>query len=276
MSKKKCTGCNRELLSDCFQSDRYQCRSCVQFKRRVDKSLDRLEWDHIRALREAVSLGHRPGAIQRRTKEQRQEERALIARRAGVDYVPRGKVKMSQTTFDRRMYVLSQQNAKQAWNYWIKIKAPDWWLDTYYMTTGKPWLDYRMSDTERYRTKYNHDPEFQINERVRRQFSKQRKRDGIGDLMRMSIKNGTQSPSIEIRLGYSVADLKKHLERQFTKGMTWDAFMTGAIHIDHIIPQSSFDLMDDGEWNACWALTNLQPLWKKDNLTKGSSVMSLV
>lgn len=165
MAKKKCTRCNRELLTDYLRHDRNHCISCMAYGRRVDKSLDRLEWDHIRALREAVTLGHRPGANQRRTKEQRQEERKLIASKLGKDYAPRGKIR--QSTINRTMDILSKQNSMQAWNYWIKIKAPDWWLDTYYMATGKPWLDHRMSDAEQYTCKYDNSAEFRVHERER-------------------------------------------------------------------------------------------------------------
>ena len=77
-------------------------------------------------------------------------------------------------------------------------------------------------------------------------------------------------------LGYPLSELVAHLERQFTKGMTWDAFRNGGIHIDHIIPLSSFDLTDEAEWKAAWALTNLRPLWARDNLTKHAKVIHLV
>lgn len=69
-------------------------------------------------------------------------------------------------------------------------------------------------------------------------------------------------------LDYSVDDLKKHLERQFAKGMTWDNF--GEWHIDHIVPVVSFNLSEygDKEFKACWALSNLRPLWAKENRDK--------
>ena len=40
-------------------------------------------------------------------------------------------------------------------------------------------------------------------------------------------------------LGYSVVELKEHIESQFTDGMSWDNI--GEWHIDHIRPLSSFD-----------------------------------
>lgn len=44
-------------------------------------------------------------------------------------------------------------------------------------------------------------------------------------------------------LGYSDADLKSHLERQFLSGMTWENM--GKWHIDHIVPVSTATTKDD-------------------------------
>ena len=51
-----------------------------------------------------------------------------------------------------------------------------------------------------------------------------------------------------VMLGYTPEQLKKHLEKQFTKGMTWDNY--GKWHIDHIIPVSFFEYVspDDVEF----------------------------
>lgn len=73
-------------------------------------------------------------------------------------------------------------------------------------------------------------------------------------------------------LGYTVIELRDHLEKQFTKDMTWQLFMSGEIHIDHIVPVSAFNIQSDDcpEMKRCWALTNLRPSWRLDNITKGA------
>lgn len=70
-------------------------------------------------------------------------------------------------------------------------------------------------------------------------------------------------------LGYTIEELMAHLEKQFTEGMTWDNY--GEWHVDHIRPMTSFkfESVDDPEFKECWALSNLQPLWWNDNLSKG-------
>jgi hypothetical protein len=87
-----------------------------------------------------------------------------------------------------------------------------------------------------------------------------------------NIKNGSAVKNP----GCSLEKLKLHLEKQFyshldTKEMmTWDNHSPGGWHIDHIIPLSTFDLTDINQLKQACYYTNLQPLWAKENLTKGA------
>jgi ribosomal protein S14 len=71
-------------------------------------------------------------------------------------------------------------------------------------------------------------------------------------------------------LGYSVDELKVHLESSFKEGMSWDNY--GEWEIDHITPDSWFQYnsTDDEGFKNSWALDNLQPLWKHENIAKGN------
>ena len=60
-----------------------------------------------------------------------------------------------------------------------------------------------------------------------------------------------------------------HIERQFTKGMTWEN--QGEWHIDHIIPLASAET--ESELIKLCHYTNLQPLWAKDNISKHANVI---
>ena len=68
-------------------------------------------------------------------------------------------------------------------------------------------------------------------------------------------------------LGYSVLDLKVHLESLFTEGMSWENY--GDWHIDHIKPVSKFD--PETPMRIVNALSNLQPLWGPDNIRKSDN-----
>src|SRR3546814_17339668 len=67
-----------------------------------------------------------------------------------------------------------------------------------------------------------------------------------------------------------------NLERQFLPGISWDN--RGEWHIAHIRPLCSFEFTspDDLQFREAWALTNLRPLWARDNLPKGGRLDSLL
>jgi hypothetical protein len=69
-------------------------------------------------------------------------------------------------------------------------------------------------------------------------------------------------------LGYSPTDLIKHIESQFVDGMSWEN--RSDWHIDHIRPVASFNFTttECEDFKKCWALSNLQPLWAEDNISK--------
>ena len=97
-----------------------------------------------------------------------------------------------------------------------------------------------------------------------------RLRDRVGSYLRIMLKQGKNGVKTEQLLGYTMEDLRKHLESKFTDGMSWDRF--DEWHIDHVKPVSMFKFssVDDPEFKECWALSNLQPLWALDNLRKGN------
>jgi hypothetical protein len=83
------------------------------------------------------------------------------------------------------------------------------------------------------------------------------------------LKRGAKVGSAVNDLGCSVEELRIHLETQFQPGMTWDNHGRDGWHIDHIRPLSAFDLSDPEQFKEACHYTNLQPLWAKDNLSKG-------
>jgi len=71
-------------------------------------------------------------------------------------------------------------------------------------------------------------------------------------------------------VGYTLNKLKKHLEKLFLDGMTWENYGRDGWAIDHVIPKSAFNYQEptDYDFKRCWALKNLQPLWAHDNSVK--------
>jgi len=99
---------------------------------------------------------------------------------------------------------------------------------------------------------------------------KKRLKDNISCYIYQAIRGTKNYRKWQTLTGYTLEELMSHLESQFKDGMTWDNY--GKWHIDHIRPIASFNFTkpEDEGFVQCWSLSNLQPLWAKDNLSKGS------
>lgn|GEM_PF-6503387 len=154
-----------------------------------------------------------------------------------------------------------------AYQHWLK-NASNKEISTVFYKLGRAWLNPKLNGAEKYRVRYRLDNEFNAKQKLRRQLNKKAKNDGVAELIRSAINNNGFSNKAESLLGYSIKDLTQHLENLFIDDMNWNEFRRGSIHIDHIKPQRLFNLSDDKQWQACWSLSNLQPLWAVDNLKK--------
>lgn len=89
-----------------------------------------------------------------------------------------------------------------------------------------------------------------------------RVRSRVGQAFR---KNGySKNTKTAEMLGCSWEELKTHIERQFTIGMSWDN--RSQWHIDHIVPLAS--AKDESEVIALCHYTNLRPMWAGENIAK--------
>jgi hypothetical protein len=159
----------------------------------------------------------------------------------------------------RRQYYLKNKERTLAVNkLWsknnIEKKRSIW--RTYYYKNSKKLNQIKI----KYRNEvYAKDPYFRLYTCIRTRINK-------------VIKNNIKCKKTLNLLGIpNVKFLKKYLESKFKDGMTWKK--RGLIHIDHIIPCASFDLKDPKQQVKCFHYTNLQPLWAKENLSKGAKIL---
>lgn len=141
---------------------------------------------------------------------------------------------------------------------------------------AKPWSDPALTKAQSFALRYKLDADFNLKQRLRAAERRRQRGLKISEHIRGALCRDGESGVVLRTLGYTVAQLRRHLERQFTDGMTWARFTAGDIHIDHRRPLASFDLADPNEWRHAWALSNLQPLWAPDNLAKGARLTLLL
>lgn len=105
---------------------------------------------------------------------------------------------------------------------------------------------------------------------------KHRLEHNISRSVNLSLRGGKGGASCFKLLGFTVEQLVRHLELQFSPGMSWDNY--GEWHVDHRVPLASFryETSNDDEFRQAWALTNLQPLWAKQNISKGARRLLLI
>lgn len=116
-----------------------------------------------------------------------------------------------------------------------------------------------------------------INEYSRNYARERRKRDKLYALrtnirarFRFELAKRGETKQIKANkyLGCSWLELRKHLESQFTNGMTWDNY--GEWHVDHIVPLAV--AKDRQQLIELCHYTNLKPLWAFDNISKGAKL----
>lgn len=122
----------------------------------------------------------------------------------------------------------------------------------------------------------------ELYKKYQREYSKKRRssdanyklRRNLRSRLNMAIKVEYKSGSAVQDLGCTIPELKIHLENQFTEGMSWGNWCRDGWHIDHKIPLASFDLTNREELLRAVHYTNLQPLWGRENESKGNKLLT--
>lgn len=118
---------------------------------------------------------------------------------------------------------------------------------------------YREYCRNKARERVKNDPEFLARKRLRTRI-----------IMALKRQCTSKSKRTHELIGCTITELRTHIEKQFKPGITWDNWTKYGWHIDHIKPCDSFDLTDIEQQKVCFHYTNLQPLWCKENWSKGN------
>jgi len=141
---------------------------------------------------------------------------------------------------------------------------------------SKQWRKDNKEHSKKYfKQWYKDNPEYS-NQRYATDFMYRLNKTIRGAIWR-SLKTNTLSKNgrhWETLVGYTLQELKFHLETQFDSNMNWENH--GSYwHIDHIIPLASlpFSSVEDENFRLLWSLGNLQPLFGPDNVSKNKKIV---
>lgn len=161
--------------------------------------------------------------------------------------------KYMQTHYQVYRHILRERQKK----YYIKNKEAA-------IKRASQWKANNLNKSKAYRREYHH----------------KRKADGslyyaihrIRNLIKESLKKNGYSKKSRTReiLGCDYQFFVEYISKKFRDGMSWEN--RSKWHIDHIIPLASAKTEED-IIRLCH-YSNLQPLWAKENLSKGSKIIN--
>ena len=91
--------------------------------------------------------------------------------------------------------------------------------------------------------------------------------DNLRSRLYKALHGNSKSARTQALLGCTREECLAHIEAQFTEGMTHEN-----TDVDHIVPCASFNLENEEEQRQCFHFSNLQPLFKPENRSKGAKI----
>lgn len=122
---------------------------------------------------------------------------------------------------------------------------------------------YKENRNEQRRIRYNQDQNYKIESILRSRL-----------VTALKVQKAYKANRTMELLGCSIEEFKKYIEDRWLPGMSWDNHSLEGWHLDHIIPVSSWNLLDPQQQKECFHYTNMQPLWAIDNLQKSNKIIN--
>ena len=144
-------------------------------------------------------------------------------------------------------------NTKDGYFYWC-VNCQREYAKTYYNDTLESRREIRKEQSRKRNLKVSQDPMQKLNSHM-------------SSIICSALKGNKAEQHWEDLVGYTLQELREHLESQFDENMNWNN-QGKYWEIDHIIPKNlfHFDSADSKEFKICWSLMNLRPLSSYDNM----------
>jgi hypothetical protein len=124
-----------------------------------------------------------------------------------------------------------------------------------------PWTKEKSRrNIEAFKARVQCDPAFRFLTNIRRRVRTAMEKSGVRPSYTVQ--------QAEADLGCPVAVALTHIASLFKPGMNWNNWSLHGWHLDHVEPLSSFDLSDPAQVRKACHISNLQPLWSRENYIK--------
>ena len=280
-SGKTCACCGafkslNEFRRDISKSDglRSSCRHCERNRQRKAYRVDhdenkRKRREYFKKHRESVLKSVKLSYVKRRESvlkqkaEYRKKNRAKILEKQRIDWLKNHDTRLAQI----RAYAAANREKLNAAKRAARRADPEKEKEI-----QRRW---RLKNPEKAAQLQREG--FQRHKAKRLAWEREYRRKSVNRKISVSLRNRlnavlrgkTKFSSVLTLLGCSLQEFKESFQARFTGEMSWERFLSGKIHIDHIIPCVDFDLSKEDEQRRCFNFSNLQPLWARDNLQKG-------
>lgn len=234
-----------------------QCNRCLTLKPLTDYSKNGAKWDSLSEFCRACGVAYNrknQEAINKKNARFREKHHEVV------------KERVRTCVRNKRSKMAPGEMAKITREY--RAKDPEKWR-----TYNREYAQKNATQKREHVRKYIRNNRDKINAYMRKRRAENiqfgiasRLRDRLRGILRKK-KTPKAASTLEL-IGCDYETVRAHLESKFTEGMSWEVFLTGAIHIDHIKPLSKFDLTTPEGQKAAMNWKNLQPLWATDNFLK--------
>ena len=263
MTTKQCKVCESVKPIDLFPKRTLTCKKCESVKSMARQRAKAESDPAFFYRRKKAWCEKNPDKAKLQKQEESLRRRIRQSESKGIQYQPFAE-KMSAKQIER-----AEAQFQRLWS----VEGIDAHVATWDLQIRKAERE-SLGLTE-YAYRYRHDIQFNAKERLRNMLKKHAKKYSwihfhFGSAARS--RQWTNGSAVWEIVGYSAKEFTDHIQALFTEGMTWEKFLAGEIHIDHVIPKCLFDMDDLQCVRECYALSNLQPLWSEDNLRKCKKV----
>lgn len=171
MADKQCSRCAAVKPLECFRVDarrgqhRTRCKKCENAVRDRTGQYQRMTPEQRKSQNQRIAQRRkatRPWVTNPKERANRLAQKVRYRQRRaaalGKTYTPK-----PSGHVPRYVGPTWEQNARQAWDWWM-ANAPAWWIRAYYRATGKPWNSPLLTSSEKWRVRYWCDPSFRARE----------------------------------------------------------------------------------------------------------------